>query len=101
MEKKEIRIIDLTSNDLEKIIEDKLNNFFGPWMPKPEPKYFTVRELEKLIGCSRPTIYKLKNEGRLSYRRINGTHKIRFTQEDIDNFLNLNPGFREKRQKAG
>ena len=91
------RLIDITAIDLELIVEKTVKKVLDARLPKPDPKYFTVMDLQKIIGCSRPTIYKLKNEGKLPYRRIKGTRKIRFIQEDIDNFLLQNPGFGKRK----
>jgi excisionase family DNA binding protein len=100
MEPKQVtRLIDISTDELEIILESSIQKILDKRLPKPDLKYYTVKELEKLLECSRVTIYKLTKEGKLSYRRISTTRKIRFTQEDIDSFMQLNPGFVERRAR--
>jgi len=89
------RLIDVTIQDLEKSIEKMVTRVLDARIPR-EIKYYTVAELAKILDCSKLTIYKLKDEQRISYRRMNGRKSIRFTQADIDEFMKKNPGFREE-----
>lgn len=88
------RLIDVSTTELEQLIEKSVHRVLDSRLPKPDPKYFSVSELSHILGCSRLTLYKLKDQGKLPYRRLAGTRKIRFIQEDIDNFLLSNPGFK-------
>jgi excisionase family DNA binding protein len=88
------RVIDISVTELEQLVETTVQRVLDARLPKEDPKYFVVRDLEKLLGCSKPWIYKLIKNGSLNYRRIKGTRKIRFTQEDIDSFFKVNPGYK-------
>jgi len=90
----ETRVIDISVTELQQLVEQTVQHVLDARLPKADPKYFTVRDLEKILGISTVWIYKLLKEGRLDSRRIKGTRKIRFIQEDIDNFLKVNPGYK-------
>lgn len=90
----ETRIIDISVTQLTEIMEQTVKRVLDARLPKADPKYFTVQDLAKSLGCTKVWIYKLIKEGHLDSRRIKGTRKMRFTQEDIDNFFKINPGYK-------
>ena len=89
------RLIDLTLKDIERSIEKMVTRVLDARIPK-QIKYYTVAELAIILDCSKLTVYKLKNEEKITYHRFNGRKSIRFTQDDIDEFMKKNPGFREE-----
>ena len=94
--KNDKRLIDVSTTELDRIIEAAVGRVLDARLPKQPIKYYTVTEASKILDTSRVTLYRLKNEGKLSFRRLTGTRKIRFTQDDIDSFLLKNPGFQNK-----
>jgi len=90
----ETRVIDISVTELEQLVERQVKKVLDARLPKADPKYFTVRDLEKILGVSTIWIYQMIKAGRLDSRRIKGTRTIRFIQEDIDNFLKVNPGYK-------
>lgn len=96
METNSKRLIDVSTIELQELIERSVQRVLDMRQPKPDPKYYTVQDVAKLLRCHKLTIYRLKDSGKLNYRRVNGGKIIRFTQEDIDSFLLNNPGFTDK-----
>jgi len=50
-------------------------------------EFFTVEELSKILKVKPATIQGWVREGRLTGLRIGGNRLLRFTQNDIDRFL--------------
>ena len=99
MEATDKRLIDVMTIELSQLIEDAVGRVLDARLPKQPPKYYTVTEVSKMLDISRVTLYRLKNEGKLPYRRMAGTNKIRLIQEDIDLFILKNPGFTVKHNR--
>jgi len=92
------RLIDISTDQLRELMEATVNRVLDARLPKTDPKYFTVKDLVTILGLSKETIWRLTREGFLPYKSLKGTiRKIRFTQEDIDNFLKANPAYKEKK----
>jgi excisionase family DNA binding protein len=94
MELQGTRVIDISVTELSKLIEQGVTRVLDARLPKADPKYYTVQDVAKILTCSKVWLYKLINEGHIDYKRMKGTRKIRFTQEDIDNFFKVNPGYK-------
>lgn len=50
-----------------------------------ENKLYTVEQLCKILNCSRSTVYRYVNTGRIGY--IRRVRTLLFTKEDVDTFL--------------
>lgn len=90
------RVVDIWTLELEQLIEKSVNKVLDARLPKAPEKFYSVLELSKILAISRVSIYRMINQEKLSYRRVNGLKRLRFTQTDIDNFLLKNPGFADK-----
>lgn len=62
--------------DIEKRISNYLLNY----------KYYSINEIAEMLSFSRPTIYKIINEGKLKTIRING--QMRIKQQDLSDYIN-------------
>ncbi len=51
-------------------------------------KLFTMETLAEYLGVSVRTVLREKAAGKIAFRRIRG--QVRFSQEDIDSYLNTN-----------
>ncbi|MBN1618545.1 helix-turn-helix domain-containing protein [Candidatus Dojkabacteria bacterium] len=49
-------------------------------------KYYSINEVAEMLSFSRPTIYKLINEGRIKVIRING--QMRIKHSNLTEFIN-------------
>jgi excisionase family DNA binding protein len=94
---KQTKIVIITLSDLQEIIEQSVQRVLDTRLPKTNPKYYSVRDVSKLLKCSTPYIYNLIKKGHLTSRKIPGSSKIRFIQEDIDNFFKVYPNYTTKR----
>lgn len=73
---KEFTVVDTTRiHDVEKSITRFLNDF----------KYYSINEVAEMLSFSRPTVYKLINEGLVTAIRING--QMRIKHSDLQKYI--------------
>jgi len=78
--------------DAEKLTQiDAILNGKSPQAKRPEePRLIYVSCAAKMLGLSRPTVYKLIREGRLDAIELDGVHRIRL-QSVLDFSQGLRP----------
>lgn len=78
----------MTAEDLRKLIEDT-NAYTRKCVEEQhQPRYFTQKDLTKLFGVSRTTIYNWEAEGKLPKPFIpEGTDKKLWSQEEIHQWV--------------
>lgn len=82
-------IVMMTAEDLRKLIEDT-NAYTRKCVEEQhQPRYFTQKDLTKLFGVSRTTIYNWEAEGKLPKPFVpEGTDKKLWSQEEIHKWVN-------------
>ena len=51
-------------------------------------KLIDIEEVQKVLGCSKSTIYRWTSKGQIPYRKINGL--LRFEEAEINSFFEGN-----------
>lgn len=77
-------IVMMTAADLKKLIDDT-NAYTRKCVEEQyQPRYFTQKDLSKLFGVSRTTLYNWESQGKLPKPYVpEGTDKKLWNQEDI------------------
>jgi excisionase family DNA binding protein len=87
------RLVDLYSVEFIDQVEKMVERVFDRRLPKAPTKYYSVLQVSEILQISRVSIYRLVAEEKFPYCRPNGLKRIRFSQQNIDDFLLKNPGF--------
>lgn len=87
----EVKIISIEIEKLKKLIEDvieeKLKAFQPVTISDPECEFLTIAEAVKFLHVSKPTLNKLRNEGKI--KTIHSTDKrVVFRKSDLIAYLN-------------
>lgn len=68
------------------MFEEKIAKMNGASQTAPTKKSYSVTEIQKILGVSRPTAYKLVKQGKFQSVRLN--NNIRIIKSSFDDWLN-------------
>jgi len=54
-----------------------------------QKEYVTPTGAARILGVSRPTIYRMMNEGTLPYIEVAGVNKRKISRSDVDRLLRM------------
>jgi excisionase family DNA binding protein len=65
-------------------------------MPKTE--YVTPTEAARILGVSRPTLYRMMDDGTLPYVQIIGVNKRKILRQNVEQLLKPQPPTRRQKR---
>lgn len=68
------------------MFEEQITKMNGASQTAPTKKSYSVAEIQKILGVSRPTAYKLVKQGKFQSVRLN--NNIRIIKSSFDDWLN-------------
>ncbi len=89
MVNKKIQFIETTPEELNYLIscnvKKQLDEFKKHFQPKETPKYYTIKEVSKLLKVDKSTLHNWHKSGKLPKKGIGG--RVLYLQSDIENLI--------------
>ena len=88
---KDVVLISFTKDEFKEIVRSAILEAQEPSIDVNEKPISQREAAEDVLGCSLPTLIKLKRENKIPYEQAPGSRKVRFYKSQLRNALQQNP----------